>query len=88
MAAETPSAAAKANASARADRWQARQAARTIARAKRISATIPNWVWLNTVDSTSGVMASANGKPLIETACSNSQIAPDNSVIARPIQAR
>ena len=56
-------------------RSNARQTARMIASARRISDTNPNCVSFNTVGSTFDVMASPSGRPLIETACNRSQSA-------------
>ena len=68
-------------------RSYARQAARMMASTNRISKTRPNCVSFTTVDSTSVVTASLNGRPLIAAASSSSQIAADAAVMARPIHA-
>ncbi len=51
-------------------RSKAKQAASQIASTRRIFDTSPNCVSFSTVDSTSHVMASRNGSPLIDAACS------------------
>ena len=82
----SPIAAASPSHCATTARSEMRQAARQIARPARMIVISPNWVSLMTVDRMSAVKASMSGIPLIDAACSRSQIAPEITARARQAQ--